>query len=74
MVDQRGAEPAAAKKRGIVSRLAQPVFMLVLTVLLLPDAIRDGGWRVWVAPVAGVYVLWLFASEVRAIVRERRRP
>ncbi|MFI1990964.1 hypothetical protein [Actinoplanes sp. NPDC020271] len=48
-------------------------FMLVLTVILRPSVIHDGGWRAWVATGASFFVVGLFVTELSTPLR-RRRP
>ncbi|TWG16658.1 hypothetical protein FHU34_111997 [Micromonospora taraxaci] len=46
--------------------------MLLFTVILLPDIVREGGWRAWVAVLASVGPPVVILRELAAVIRRRR--
>jgi hypothetical protein len=48
--------------------------MLLLSAILLPEIIAEGGWRAWTAAVTSFGVLCFFAGALRTLLRRRRSP
>jgi hypothetical protein len=46
--------------------------MLLFTVILLPDIVREGGWRAWVAVFLSVGPPLVILRELAAVIRRRR--
>jgi hypothetical protein len=46
--------------------------MLLLSAILLPEVIAEGGWRAWVATITSVGVLCFFVGGLWTLLRGRK--
>jgi uncharacterized membrane protein len=69
------ASPLVSTKesRDRTKRIAGLVTVLALgSFFLLEIILEEGGWRAWLGSIAGVALLLVLISEIRAAIRERR--